>query len=448
MSSSSDNIKKCDALSYTIYTNIFMFTDWIKSTAKSGQSPWKVALFYSSNHSTHPSEYFCGGVLLSQTFVITAAHCLNPKQKDRTKDADIMLRFGAHDLNVKKDPNVITESLLKSYIHEDWNSDSNIYDADIALLEIKNPITYTNFIKPIYLWNGDNSLDEAEGTVVGWGMIGSSNFISQKPVVLTIEVVKNEKCLFDHRDLFTISSNRTFCGGAKDASSILCVGSSGSGLYVENQKKFYLRGLVSAIWDRCDATTYIVYTNIFMFTDWIKSTEQMARTVPVNRSKKLWPWIVALFNRKSAGYFCGGVIISKTFVVTAAQCLYPKRECRKDDADIILKYGVYDLKNTNDQSAKTVFLKKSYIHEDWNPNSLLYDADIALLEIENPITYTHLIKPINLWTGDSLYVTNATLVGWGKTSNNEYSDVPLKMVVPIVDNEKCWLDHNELLKLS
>lgn len=249
--------------------------------------PWKVALFQKDSKTT---KFFCGGVIISRTFVITAAHCLYGKSAViRKLDSEIMVIIGAHYLHKDREPGALSKVVVKSYIHEDWNIQTENYDADIALLEIDVPITYSNFINRICLWYGDDSLNEAEGIIVGWGVNNSTQIDrhSNGPLQMVVPVIDSKKCWLDHHPLLKLSSNRTICGGPRDGIQSPCVGDSGSGLYVKSKNKttdvFFLRGLVSSTLNdekkNCNTRTYAVYTDIFMFTDWIKRTAELAATV-------------------------------------------------------------------------------------------------------------------------------------------------------------------------
>ena len=62
------------------------------SDAEVRAHPWQVALKWRSK-----DKSFCGGVLITERHVLTAAHCAEEKTKKRIKSIDVV--FGAYDLS-------------------------------------------------------------------------------------------------------------------------------------------------------------------------------------------------------------------------------------------------------------------------------------------------------------------------------------------------------------
>jgi secreted trypsin-like serine protease len=101
--------------------------------------------------------------------------------------------------------------------------------------------------------------------------------ISTKPKYANIEVVDFDTCVRSHNGLIQITSKRTFCAGNRQTGTGACNGDSGGGLVVENNGKWYLRGIVSASLldgDLCDTKNYAVYTDVTKFNGWIQGFVQ------------------------------------------------------------------------------------------------------------------------------------------------------------------------------
>uniref|UniRef100_A0A6B0V7J5 limulus clotting factor C n=1 Tax=Ixodes ricinus TaxID=34613 RepID=A0A6B0V7J5_IXORI len=120
-------------------------------------------------------------------------------------------------------------------------------------------------------------------------------------------------------------------------------------------------------------------------------------------------------------FFCGATIISSQWLLTAAHCLRTKVEGgyrKKSVEDIELRLGLTDRKNTSHE--QVVFIKEIIRHEDYNEST--YQNDIALLRLNQTITFNEFARPICLPPSNDrpsqrlpFYNANQTafVIGWG-----------------------------------
>lgn len=131
-----------------------------------GAWPWIAAL------SDRTSGFFCGGSLVSERFVVTAAHCLHPKGDELTDTESFEILLGKWNLSDKAEPNALNVAPDQIKIHPDWNTTQNTrFDADLAMIRLAHDITFTPHIRPVCMWSSDTRPEDETnvgGTVVGW----------------------------------------------------------------------------------------------------------------------------------------------------------------------------------------------------------------------------------------------------------------------------------------
>ena len=113
------------------------------------------------------------------------------------------------------------------------------------------------------------------------------------------------------------------------------------------------------------------------------------------------------------------MFLSDNHVVTAAHCIHPKSTARPKKAENAFFYiGKNDLLSDSEKGSKKVGAQKFLIHPDWKVAETDFDADIAMVVLDQFVRYSEFIRPICLWTGDTdvRFIENevGTLVGWGE----------------------------------
>lgn len=203
----------------------------------------------------------------------------------------IFALFGAHNLNNHYEAEKISLSPKNIVIHEDWNQHHSDYDADIALLEFqRGKIIFSAdslYIQPICLWKSETEPPTlSEGIVTGWGKSEDPTKLHEnEPKLLRVKIQSNEDCVYGERELFDLTSLRTFCAGLRNGSGV-CHGDSGGGLFLNINGVYYLKGIVSSSLlkdESCDVSRNAVYTNVIKFKSWIEEKTKVTATSTVTR---------------------------------------------------------------------------------------------------------------------------------------------------------------------
>lgn len=113
--------------------------------------------------------------------------------------------------------------------------------------------------------------------------------------------------------------------------------------------------------------------------------------------------------------------------------------------------GKYDLRIKNETGSRSHSIREIVIHPDWRFNHHKFDADIAILLLEEPTEFSSFVQPICLPAKNSDDVIGTgTVVGWGKVANtsDSYSSTPKQLQVPAINSDTCYTTFEKLARYS
>ncbi|XP_065072452.1 CLIP domain-containing serine protease B8-like [Ochlerotatus camptorhynchus] len=248
--------------------------------------PWATLLFYRNNRQG------CGGVLISRTFVMTAAHCLAGPNYDQLGPLHfVRLR----EYNTESDPDcTVLKTEFENYrdcneekidarpksirVHPNYDPyDIQLYN-DIGLIELDRAVEYTDFLQPVCLPRTGLRVGLAERTifqVCGWGRTNFFNklkgTVSPIKMKASLPFVKAEDCMKAYESQQLDLGPGQFCAGGRKGVDT-CAGDSGSPLMFFDRVKetWVLSGIVSKGPTSCGTTNKPgIYTNVKYYLPWI-----------------------------------------------------------------------------------------------------------------------------------------------------------------------------------
>jgi len=225
--------------------------------AELGSHPWAVSLERDSG------AYFCGGSIISNRYIVTAAHCV-------TKGQRVWVHIGDHDKTTSSETNSIRiEGRAKP--HPKYNEAN--YENDIAIIKLDKEINFKDLsgtVTPVCLARKRGDIyEDAEVVVAGWGALSEGG--SQATVLMeaTLTAISNSACGSDFIYDKSLITDNMLCavGEGKDA----CQGDSGGPLVAwdERRAKFIQAGVVSWGYGCARPDAPGVYARVTKLEKWV-----------------------------------------------------------------------------------------------------------------------------------------------------------------------------------
>ncbi|XP_029944180.1 serine protease 27-like [Salarias fasciatus] len=222
--------------------------------ADPGSWPWQAALYLFDT-------FTCGGTLINDHWVLTAAHCLTTED---LSGAEVLLSL--HNIS-DPGPDVVTVALDEIICHPAYNSFT--FENDICLLKLSTPVTFSDSIQPICLpTKGSTFHTGLSSWVTGFGTIDNGN-LAEVLQEVNVPIVGNTRCQCYLRDFSEITENMV-CAGREAGGKDSCQGDSGGPLMTQTSTSWVEVGVVS-FGDGCGLPRRPgVYTRVSQYEDWIR----------------------------------------------------------------------------------------------------------------------------------------------------------------------------------
>ncbi|XP_035215385.1 venom prothrombin activator nigrarin-D-like isoform X2 [Stegodyphus dumicola] len=226
---------------------------------------------------------FCGCTLISDSWIITAAHCFKSVNNGVTSVMSpeeirrkVRVKFGKQQRRqIEKDE--VVRSMRNLIIHPKYKPVSSLQNVaiehDIALGKLNEPVTFQPTVLPICLpplGFMANLPSNILGVVTGWGRVS----VRDSVMALTLQeaylpLVNNSSC--QQSTNYVITDNMLCAGYAESYRPDTCFGDSGGPFVLQKSDSWYLAGVVS--WgEGCSSPKkFGIYTKVENYVPWIQS---------------------------------------------------------------------------------------------------------------------------------------------------------------------------------
>ncbi|KAF6084006.1 coagulation factor X [Phyllostomus discolor] len=219
-----------------------------------GECPWQALLINEENVG------FCGGTILNNFYVLTAAHCL-------LQAKSFKVRVGDQNTE-EEDGNEMVHEVEMIIKHNRFNKET--YDCDIAILKLRVPITFRRNVAPACLpekdWAESALMTQKTGIVSGFGRTHEKGRASTTLKMLEVPYVDRNTCKLSTK--FTITQNM-FCAGYDSKPEDACQGDSGGPHVTKFKNTYYVTGIVSWGEGCAHKGKFGIYTKVTNFLRWI-----------------------------------------------------------------------------------------------------------------------------------------------------------------------------------
>ena len=189
-------------------------------------------------------QHFCGAVLISEQYALTAAHCF-----DALDFSGVIMVGGKTNLYSNGGKSVFVES---AYLHASY--DTNLVTNDIAVVKLGSPLNF-EFAD----FTGTSISVDEDVTSVGWGLT-SPNGMPSKILQST------EQRVYEDTSCSAVIIGSVICSKSPTLDTTPCNGDSGGGLYDISNK---VAGVLSYGFEGCPIDGISAYTDVSYYKDFV-----------------------------------------------------------------------------------------------------------------------------------------------------------------------------------
>jgi hypothetical protein len=224
--------------------------------ARPHSHPWQVKVVTTNGRSVGN----CGGSLINNQWVLTAAHCLS---NDKSK---MSVQLGAHDYT-RLEEGKVSVAVERMVGHADY--DERRIVNDIALLKLAHPVAFSDQIQPVCLPKSD---PEPQTSIIsGWGKTSDQDG-STSDVLMQVAGKLNDRAVCRKFGI----DKKQICFGSEGSKGFKssCQGDSGGPLTTQRADGARVLNGVTSFGAAETCYGHSVYVNVYAYLDWIEQNMQ------------------------------------------------------------------------------------------------------------------------------------------------------------------------------
>ncbi|KAM4853813.1 cathepsin G [Thomomys bottae] len=321
----------------------------------------------------------CGGFLIREDFVMTAAHCYG---------SSINVTLGAHNIKkLEKTQQVIP--VRKAFPHPDYNRRD--HSNDIMLLQLQRKAKKTTAVNLIRLPKNKSQAKPGQVCyVAGWGQMTLEEDYPNTLQEVKLTVQEDQEC------------NSRFEGYYKHVVEI-CVG--------DPKMKRRMQPLLLFL--------------ALILPPWAEAGKIIGGREARPHSH---PYMAFLHIQNPEGRsLCGGFLVRDDFVMTAAHCW---------GSSINVTLGGHNIQR-QERTQQHITVRRAIRHPDYSQQTI--QNDIMLLQLEKRVRRNRAVRPVSLPQAKKNLRpgTLCTVAGWGRVGPSQRTDVLQEVTLRVQRNREC-----------
>lgn len=144
--------------------------------------PWMAAILRRSY-----SRIFCGGALITDRHILTAAHCIYKYNQN-----ELTVRLGEYNFEKENETRSRNFHVVEIRTHIDF--DDTTYANDISILKLDKPVLFNSYIWPVCMPPIGITFEGYTGIVIGWGSQFFGGPVSNTLMEVSIPIWKQDVC--------------------------------------------------------------------------------------------------------------------------------------------------------------------------------------------------------------------------------------------------------------
>lgn len=243
------------------------------TASEKNQYPWLVGLMSPSGRTP-----FCGGSIINERTILTAAHCVRGRTPQR-----LVILVRKHKRGFDSDQVKVT--VEKIITHPEYNT--NTQNNDLALVRLSKSLRKISSIK--YLDKKDGRVrpiclpsKSCRGchagkiaVLCGWGLLKSGGGTPNTVQHVQVPILTNKACADYYRKNNIGITSKMVCAGLDQGGKDSCQGDSGGPMMTTGSNNIHTQEGVVSFGKGCALAGYPgVYTRVSEFYDWIKTNSK------------------------------------------------------------------------------------------------------------------------------------------------------------------------------